>query len=52
MNPYYDTNVLYDAGEVAVAAAPVTETPQVPVTAETENNAKGTSEEADVTSEK
>lgn len=37
--------------EVAVAAAPVTETPQVPVTAETENNAKGASEEADVTSE-
>lgn len=37
--------------EVAVTAAPVTETPQVPVTAETENNAKGTSEEADVTSE-
>ena len=37
--------------EVAVAAAPVTETPQVPVTAETESNAKGASEEADVTSE-
>lgn len=36
---------------MAVAAAPVTETPQVPVTAETESNAKGASEEADVTSE-
>ena len=29
----------------------VTETPQVPVTAETESNAKGASEETDVTSE-
>lgn len=37
--------------EVAVAAAPVTETPQVPVTVETESNDKGASEEADVTSE-
>ena len=37
--------------EVAVAAEPVTETPQVPVTVETESNAKGASEEADVTSE-
>lgn len=37
--------------EVAVAAEPVTETPQVPATAETESNAKGASEEADVTSE-
>ena len=37
--------------EAAVAAAPVTETPQIPVTAETESNSKGTSEEADVTSE-
>ena len=34
-----------------MAAALVTETPQFPVTAETENNAKGASEEADVTSE-
>ena len=37
--------------EVAVAAEPVTETPQVPVTVETESNDKGASEEADVTSE-
>lgn len=37
--------------KVAVAAVPVTETPQVPVTAEIESNAKGASEEADVTSE-
>lgn len=37
--------------EVAAAAAPVTETPRVPVTVETESNAKGASEEADVTSE-
>lgn len=37
--------------EVAVAAEPVAETPQIPVTVETESNAKGASEEADVTSE-
>lgn len=37
--------------EVVVAAAPVTEAPQVPVTAETEGSTEGTSEEADVTSE-
>lgn len=37
--------------EVVVAAAPVTEVPQVPVTAETESNSKVASEEADVTSE-
>lgn len=36
---------------MAVAAEPVTETPQVPVTVETESNDKGASEEADVTSE-
>lgn len=37
--------------EVVVAAAPVTEAPQVPVAAETEGNTEGASEEADVTSE-
>ena len=38
--------------EVAVAAAPVTETPQVPVTAETKGGTEDASEGADVTSEK
>ena len=37
--------------EVAVAAAPVTETPQVPVTAETKGDTEDASEGADVTSE-
>ena len=37
--------------EVGVAAAPVTEAPQVPVAAETEGNTESASEEADVTSE-
>lgn len=37
--------------EAVVAAAPVTEAPQVPVAAETEGNTEGASEEADVTSE-
>lgn len=37
--------------EVAVAAAPVTETPQVPVTAETKGGTEDASEGADVTSE-
>lgn len=37
--------------EVVMAAAPVAETLQVPVAAETEGNAEGASEEADVASE-
>lgn len=37
--------------KVVVAAAPVTEAPQVPVAAETEGNTEAASEEADVTSE-
>ena len=37
--------------EAAVAAAPVTETPQVPVTAETKGGTEDASEGADVTSE-
>lgn len=45
------TGESYPVQKVAVAAEPVTETPQVPVTVETESNTKGASEEADVTSE-
>lgn len=37
--------------EVAVAAAPVTETPQVPVTAETEGNTEGVSDAESVSKE-
>lgn len=37
--------------KVVVAAAPVTEAPQVPVAAETEGNTEVASEETDVTSE-
>lgn len=45
------TGESYPVQKEEEVAAPVTETPQVSVTTETENNAKGASEEADVTSE-
>lgn len=45
------TGESYPVQKEEEVAAPVTETPQVSVTTETESNAKGASEEADVTSE-
>lgn len=45
------TGESYPVQKEKEVAAPVTETPQVSVTTETESNAKGASEEADVTSE-
>ncbi len=45
------TGESYPVQKEEEVAALVTETPQVSVTTETESNAKGASEEADVTSE-
>lgn len=45
------TGESYPVQKEEEVAAPVTETPQVSITTETESNAKGASEEADVTSE-
>lgn len=45
------TGESYPVQKEEEVAAPVTETPQVSVMTETESNAKGASEEADVTSE-
>lgn len=45
------TGESYPVQKEEEVAAPVTETPQVSVTTETESNAKGASEEADATSE-